>query len=78
VKGLKVLAVVGTPMGSVSLKRGRDMQGQVHRPGSFEENSVLWSVVVRPLLDEETVKGTPVYAAVCMCKSSVLVMLYEQ
>jgi len=27
--------------GPVSHKRGRDMQGQGHRPWSFEENSVL-------------------------------------
>ena len=44
--------------GFVSHKRGRDMQGQEHRPWSFEENSILWSVVVRPLLGEEA-NGVP-------------------
>ena len=44
----------------------------------FEGNSILQLVVFRPLLSEEVIKGTSVYAAICMCKSRVLVMFSEQ
>jgi len=59
-------------------KRGRDIQGQRHgRALELEANSILWAVVFRPLLSEESKK--PRYMpAICMCKSSVLVMLYKQ
>ena len=36
------------------------MEGQGHRLWSFEENGTLWSVVVRPVLSEEAIKGTSV------------------
>ena len=40
----------------------------------FEVNSILQLVVFRPLLSEEAIKETSVYAAIYMCKSSVPVM----
>ena len=39
---------------------------------------VLQLVVFRPLLSEEAIKETSVYAAVCVCKCSVLEMFNEQ
>jgi len=45
--------------GPVSHKRGRDIQGQWHMPWSSRENSIIWSVVFRPLLIEESKK--PLY-----------------
>jgi len=46
------------------------MKGQGHRPWSFEENSILWSVVVRPLLSEEVIKE-PLHMPLYVCVKSV-------
>ena len=52
--------------GSVSQKRGRDIQGKIHGSWCSKVNSILWSVVFIPLLSEESKKTLYMPLYVCV------------
>ena len=59
VKGVKILAVVGTSMskgfldsGVAEAIKGRNILGQRLRPGVFKEKQIFYLVVAKPLLSE--------------------------